>query len=115
MIRAGRGAHGCAGGRIARPCHPAFGRRGGRNALALAEPLDALRPFTHAGPRVRELLVHQLGSFGTTETFAQRALAAGTTDDLPSNHSAHFAPVLQPVLDTGVRAMVAAAMEWLGR
>jgi LuxR family maltose regulon positive regulatory protein len=53
-------------------------RRALQTALALAEPLDARRPFTHAGPGVRELLVHQLGSFGTTETFAQRALAAGT-------------------------------------
>jgi LuxR family maltose regulon positive regulatory protein len=52
-------------------------RRALQSALALAQPLDALRPFTHAGPGVRELLVHQLGSFGTTETFAQQALAAG--------------------------------------
>jgi len=52
-------------------------RRALQAALALAEPLDALRPFTQAGPGVRELLVHQLGSFGTAETFAQRALAAG--------------------------------------
>ena len=56
-------------------------RRALQSALALAEPLDALRPFVQAGPSVRELLVHQLGSFGTTETFAQRALAAGTTDE----------------------------------
>ena len=42
-----------------------------------------------------------------------RAEAEGTTDAFPSNHSAHFAPVLQPTLDTGVRAMVAAAMAWL--
>ncbi|WP_298891195.1 amidohydrolase [uncultured Serinicoccus sp.] len=35
--------------------------------------------------------------------------------DFPDNHSPHFAPVLQPMLDTGVRAMVAAAMEWLTR
>jgi LuxR family maltose regulon positive regulatory protein len=54
-------------------------RRALQTALALAQPLDALRPFTHAGPGVRELLVHQLGSFGTTETFAQQALTAGTT------------------------------------
>ena len=56
-------------------------RRALQTALALAEPLDALRPFTHAGPGVRELLVHQLGSFGTTETFAQRALAAGAAGE----------------------------------
>lgn len=56
-------------------------RRALRTALALAEPLDALRPFTHAGPKVRELLVHQLGSFGPTETFAQQALNAGTHNE----------------------------------
>jgi LuxR family maltose regulon positive regulatory protein len=52
-------------------------RRALQTALAVAEPLDALRPFAQAGPSVRELLVHQLGSFGTAEAFAQRALAAG--------------------------------------
>jgi LuxR family maltose regulon positive regulatory protein len=52
-------------------------RRALQNALAVAEPLDALRPFTHAGPGVRELLVHQHGSFGASEAFAERALAAG--------------------------------------
>ena len=52
-------------------------RRALQTALAVAEPLDALRPFTHAGPGVRELLVHQRGSFGTSEAFADRALAAG--------------------------------------
>ena len=46
-------------------------------ALALAEPLDALRPFTQAGPHVRELLVHQHGSFGASEEFANRVLAVG--------------------------------------
>lgn len=44
---------------------------------------------------------------------AEQAGTAGT--DFPSNHSPHFAPVLQPTLDTGVRAMVAAAMAWLAR
>ena len=44
------------------------------------------------------------------------AEAVGTHDqDFPSNHSPLFAPVLQPTLDTGVRAMVAAAMSWVGR
>ena len=42
-------------------------RRALQSALALAEPLDALRPFVHAGPSVRELLVHQLGSFGASD------------------------------------------------
>ncbi|MGX5696753.1 amidohydrolase [Agromyces soli] len=35
-------------------------------------------------------------------------------DDLPSNHSPHFAPVPQPTLGAGVEALVTAAREWLG-
>jgi LuxR family transcriptional regulator, maltose regulon positive regulatory protein len=46
-----------------------------QTALALAEPLDALRPFTQAGPNIAELLVHQRGSFGASEAFANRVLA----------------------------------------
>ena len=42
------------------------------------------------------------------------AVAAGTTDrDIPSNHSPFFAPVLHPTLETGVEALVVAALEWL--
>ncbi|MFX0537093.1 amidohydrolase [Ornithinimicrobium sp. Y1847] len=48
------------------------------------------------------------------DTWAQ-AEEAGSLADLPDNHSPHFAPVLQPMLDTGVRAMVAATLEWVGR
>jgi len=32
---------------------------------------------------------------------------------VPVNHSPHFAPVLQPTLDTGVSALVVAALSWL--
>jgi hippurate hydrolase len=47
--------------------------------------------------------------------------AAGSAEEitrivgtLPSNHSPFFAPVIQPTLDVGVAALVAAAREWLG-
>lgn len=40
--------------------------------------------------------------------------AAGTLAELPDNHSPQFVPVLQPMLDTGVRAMVAATLAWVG-
>jgi hippurate hydrolase len=33
--------------------------------------------------------------------------------DVPVNHSARFAPVAQPTLDTGTQALVAAALAWL--
>jgi hippurate hydrolase len=33
--------------------------------------------------------------------------------DIPVNHSATFAPVIQPTCDTGTEALVVAALEWL--
>ncbi len=43
-----------------------------------------------------------------------RALRAGRiTQDIPVNHSATFAPVIQPTLDTGTQALVVAALAWL--
>ncbi|MFC4603196.1 amidohydrolase [Rhodococcus kronopolitis] len=38
---------------------------------------------------------------------------ADSQQPLPSNHSPKFAPVIRPTLDTGVAALVAAAVEWL--
>lgn len=40
--------------------------------------------------------------------------SAGMPADVPSNHSPLFAPVIQPTLQTGVDALVRAALEWLG-
>jgi len=34
-------------------------------------------------------------------------------EDVPSNHSPHFAPLIEPTLEIGVAALVAAAREWL--
>ncbi|MFC9558401.1 amidohydrolase [Agromyces sp. NPDC056965] len=43
------------------------------------------------------------------------ALATGRMpDDIPSNHSPYFAPLIEPTLGAGVDALVAAAREWLG-
>jgi hippurate hydrolase len=33
--------------------------------------------------------------------------------DVPVNHSAGFAPAVQPTLDTGTEALVVAALAWL--
>jgi hippurate hydrolase len=42
------------------------------------------------------------------------AARAGRVDqDIPVNHSAKFAPVVQPTLDTGTQALVTAALAWL--
>lgn len=52
---------------------------------------------------------------GADPTVFASAEAAGTLDsEIPSNHSPLFAPLPQPTIDTGVRALVVAAREWLG-
>ncbi|MBO0850804.1 MAG: response regulator transcription factor, partial [Pseudonocardia sp.] len=52
-------------------------RRALDNALLIAEPLDALRPFAEARPTVRELLAQWHSGTEVVHEFARRALAAG--------------------------------------
>jgi hippurate hydrolase len=47
-------------------------------------------------------------------TYAKAEAAGRVSQEIPVNHSAKFAPVLQPTLDTGTTALVVAALAWLG-
>lgn len=47
------------------------------------------------------------------EVYARAEAAGRVADDVPVNHSARFAPVLQPTLETGTSALVVAALAWL--
>ncbi|GAA2347333.1 M20 family metallopeptidase [Saccharopolyspora halophila] len=52
---------------------------------------------------------------GTDPAEYRAAVERGTAArDIPSNHSPFFAPQIEPTLSTGVRALTAAALEWLG-
>ncbi|MDA8355529.1 MAG: hypothetical protein M0Z95_04355 [Actinomycetota bacterium] len=54
------------------------------------------------------------GIGGTDPATYQKAEQAGRiAQDIVVNHSGHFAPVIQPTLDTGIQAMVVAALTWL--
>jgi amidohydrolase len=48
------------------------------------------------------------------ERYAEAARNGTVAQDIPVNHSATFAPVVQPTLDTGVSAVTVAALAWLG-
>ena len=50
---------------------------------------------------------------GTDPKRYVEAEKAGTLNELPSNHSPEYAPVLTPTLRTGVETMLAAAGHWL--
>lgn len=49
------------------------------------------------------------------ETYRAAEAAGRVLTDIAVNHSPHFAPVIQPTLDTGTAALVAATLAWLGR
>ncbi len=52
---------------------------------------------------------------GTDPELYVRAETGGTiAEDIPTNHSPLFAPVIQPTIDFGVRNLTVAALEWLG-
>jgi hippurate hydrolase len=56
------------------------------------------------------------GIGGTDPDLYRAAQDAGrVAEDVPVNHSAAFAPVIQPTLDTGTQALVVAALAWLAR
>ena len=47
------------------------------------------------------------------DTYHAAEQAGRIAQDIPVNHAAGFAPVIQPTLDTGTQAMVIAALAWL--
>ena len=48
------------------------------------------------------------------DTYSKAEKAGRVAQDIPVNHAANFAPVIQPTLDTGTEALVVAALAWLG-
>jgi amidohydrolase len=49
------------------------------------------------------------------DTYRRAETAGRVAQDIPVNHSATFAPVLQPTLTSGTQALVVAALAWLAR
>jgi hippurate hydrolase len=94
--------------RVARAFAGHFGGRAVRLPLQTASedfsdiPTALAVPYTYWG-------------IGGIDGDAYRAAeTAGTLSrDIPVNHSARFAPVVQPTLDTGTEALVVAALAWL--
>ncbi|MCR6706496.1 MAG: amidohydrolase [Cellulomonas sp.] len=87
-----------------------FGERGGVLAQQSASedfsdiPVGLGVPYTYWG----------IGGIDP-ETYRVADEAGRVAQDIPVNHSATFAPVIQPTLDTGTEALVVAALAWLGR
>jgi LuxR family maltose regulon positive regulatory protein len=56
----------------------AMARRALRAALTLAEPVEVVRPFAELAGAVRQQLVHSQRTFGVSDAFVARVLAAGS-------------------------------------
>jgi hippurate hydrolase len=92
----------------------AFVRRFGANrVIELPEPVSASEDFSAFGPALGAPSVYWFVG-GTDAAVYAAAKKAGTLDELPSNHSPIFAPVIVPTLRTGVEALLTAAGVWLG-
>ncbi len=50
---------------------------------------------------------------GTDPDTYAKAKEEGRTNEIPTNHSPNFLPVIHPTLETGVEALVVAARAWL--
>ena len=50
---------------------------------------------------------------GTDPDHYAKAQGAGRLNDIPTNHSPRFAPVIHPTLQTGVVTLIIAARAWL--
>ena len=96
----------------------------GRVAAAFADVLrrprrhrcrSRARARTSATSRARSGVPYTywgIGGIDPTPTAAAEE-AGRVAQDIPVNHSASFAPVIQPTLDTGTQALVVAALAWL--
>jgi amidohydrolase len=52
---------------------------------------------------------------GTDPEVYAKAKKEGTISTIPTNHNPHFAPVIHPTLEIGVRTLVVAALDWLSK
>lgn len=91
----------------------AFAGEFGEQAVLAPGPVSGSEDVGNLATAAGAPLVYWLLG-GSDPEKVRAAFAAGTQDeDIPSNHSAYFAPLPQPTIGVGVRALVTAAREWL--
>jgi amidohydrolase len=100
-------------GRTARVAAALRGRFGDDRVRELPAPYSASEDFGSFGTEWGVPSVFWYVG-GTDRELYHRAEEAGrVAQDVPTNHNARFAPVIHPTLETGVQAMVAAALDAL--
>ena len=77
-----------------------------------AEPTSASEDFGSFGAEWGAPSVFWFVGGTDPDTYA-KAKSEGKLGELPTNHNPRFAPVIHPTLETGAKALVAAASAWL--
>jgi amidohydrolase len=95
--------------KIAEAFHAEFGAK----ASLAPNPASASEDFSVFGRTWKVPYVFWFVG-GTDPDIYANAVRDKTINRIPSNHSPMFAPVIHPTLETGLRAMLAAASAWLG-
>ena len=85
----------------------------GDNVVRMPQPASASEDFSVFGRAWNVPYVFWFVG-GTDPAMYAQAKQDKTLNQIPSNHSPKFAPVIHPTLETGLRAMLAAAGAWLG-
>ena len=88
---------------------------GADRVIQLTDPLPVSEDFGLFG---QEWKVPSLFWYvgGTDPDVYQRAAQAGRiSQDVPTNHSSKFAPVLHPTLETGIETLATASLSYLGK
>lgn len=85
----------------------------GPDRVILPPRLMASEDFSDIAEGVRAPYTYWLFGGADPAVFAAADATMSVPAGLPVNHSPHYAPMIQPTLDTGTAALVAAALAWL--
>ncbi len=92
----------------------AINRRRGNEQVQVIQPASASEDFTVFARAWKVPSVYWTVGCIDRQTY-EIAQKAGTFNEIPSNHSPQFAPVIDPTLRVGIEAMLDAAGAWLAR
>ncbi|MGH3320681.1 MAG: amidohydrolase [Streptosporangiaceae bacterium] len=92
----------------------AFGDVFGHDRVHELEPKAGSEDFGRFGTEAGAPSVFWFFGGGDPDAYAAAQAAGRLAEDVPTNHSPYFAPLIQPTLREGVRALVVAACAWLG-
>lgn len=94
--------------RVAAALREQFGEAAVRE---LAAPVSASEDFGSFGSEWGVPSVFWYVGGTDPDAYREAEQAGRVAQDIPTNHNAKFAPVIHPTMETGVQAMVAAALD----